>query len=59
MEEPQQQEVTMEGMVINDLAQQIAAISVDRAAWRARATAAEQQLGIASEEIAEEKEEDK
>jgi len=47
----EEQEVTMEGMVINDLAQQVAAAAVDRAAWRARAIKAEEQLAaIAADE---------
>ena len=41
---PEQQELTMEGMVIQDLANQVAAITVDRAGWKARALKAEETL---------------
>ena len=54
----QQQEITMEGMVIQDLSQQIAQISVDRSAWSARAKIAEHLLEEAQERIVELEKED-
>lgn len=49
-----EQEITMEGLVIQDLAEQVAALSVDKAGWRARALAAESQLQALKEETEDE-----
>lgn len=46
----------MAGMVVQDLAEQVASISVDRAAWRARAVVAERALAEMAEENTEEEE---
>lgn len=53
-----EQEPTIESMVIDDLANQLAALAVDRSAWRARAVKAEETLAaIKAEAEAEETEE--
>jgi hypothetical protein len=49
----EQQEQTLEGMVISDLSSQIAQTSVDRAAWSARARIAEQLLEEAQARVLE------